>query len=778
MSVTKQFQEPSDAPFKILLVEDDEVDQMAFKRMVKNQGLPYHYIIVNSIDEARKLLNQKDFDVVIVDYFLGDGTAFDLMDLLADVPVIVATGAGDEEIAARAMKTGAFDYLIKDAAQKYLTILPITVENAIKHKRAQERFRLLSHALMNISDSVYFTDLDGKIVFVNPAFCSTYGYGEAEILGKEDASLFAEPSQRLKDFQALQPFSDREFYHRRKDGTVFPVSFSQSFLKDENGAPSAIVVVIRDISERKQAEMKLKESRERYRRLVELSPDAIAIVQSGELKFINKSGAKMFGAAKTELMVGKEIIDLVHASSRQNVREFLSKIVEEEVPLELKEEKFVRGDGGEIILEITGIPFFYENDLAVQLIMRDITDRKKTEEALRKSEEQLRQAQKMEAVGRLAGGIAHDFNNLLLVIKGYSDLLINELDSSSEFYEYVEEIRKAGDMAAAMTRQLLAISRRQAFKPRPINLNRIIQNMEALLKRLIGEKITLRIILDPNLGYIRADSGQMEQVIINLAVNAKDAMPDGGSLIIETENIEITHRHIRNSLEPEPGNYVRLSVTDTGCGIDETIRPHIFEPFYTTKPKGKGTGLGLSTVYGIVKQNEGHIEVYSEVETGTTIKIYLPQVSKEDVKMPPSTKSKRVYLGKETVLLVEDEKPVRKLVKKLLIQNGYKVMEAEHAEEALKFIKSQKEPVDLLLTDVIMPGLNGPELALEIKNFFPDIKVLFISGYSENVSLEQGHLNTPYYFLQKPFSPETLLKKMRKILDSPQIQSNPNPSRN
>ncbi len=392
-------------------------------------------------------------------------------------------------------------------------------------------------------------------------------------------------------------------------------------------------------------------------------------------------------------------------------------------------------------------------------------ERKRAEEALLKSEEQLRQAQKMEAIGQLAGGIAHDFNNLLTAINGYSDLTIRKLERHDPLRRNLEEIRKAGDRAASLTRQLLAFSRKQVLQPKILDLNSVISELQKMLQRLIGEDVELRTVLDPELGRIKADPGQIEQVIMNLAVNARDAMTEGGKLTIETVNVSLDAEYSGQHASAVPGPYVMLVVTDTGVGMSEATQKRIFEPFFTTKELGKGTGLGLSTVYGIVKQSGGYIWVYSETGMGTAFKIYLPRVDESAEEYRRSSGAEYSLQGNETILLAEDEEMVRKLASQVLKMYGYKVLESANGGGALSICEHHTGPIDLVITDVVMPEMSGREVAERVSLLRPEMKVLFMSGYTDNAIVHQGILDPKANFIQKPFSPTSLALKVRQVLD-------------
>jgi CheY-like chemotaxis protein len=382
-------------------------------------------------------------------------------------------------------------------------------------------------------------------------------------------------------------------------------------------------------------------------------------------------------------------------------------------------------------------------------------------------EQQFRQAQKMEAVGRLAGGVAHDFNNLLTVISGNADLLLEDLAPEDPHRRDVEEMRKAAESAASLTRQLLAFSRQQVLKPRVLDVNAVLAGAEKLLKRLIGEEIQLVALLGSDLGRVKADPGQLEQVVMNLAVNARDAMPNGGKLTLETANVDLDDTYLQGHPVAKPGPYVMLAVSDTGVGMDEHTKARIFEPFFTTKETGKGTGLGLATVYGIVKQSQGFIWVYSEPQHGTTFKIYLPRVDQPAERVQDVVPAGESLQGTETILIVEDTAGVRAAAGTVLKRRGYTVLEAPDGAAALRRAAEHRGPIALLLTDVVMPGMSGRDLARQLGAVRPDLRVLFMSGYTDDAIVRHGVLEPGVMYLQKPFTPDSLGRKVREALDSP-----------
>ena len=400
--------------------------------------------------------------------------------------------------------------------------------------------------------------------------------------------------------------------------------------------------------------------------------------------------------------------------------------------------------------------------------LRDAEERRQrraAEEALRKSEEQLRQSQKVEAIGRLAGGIAHDFNNLLTIITGYGDLLIGRLAAGAPMRREIEEINKAARRAATLTRQLLAFSRRQILEPKVLDLNSIVRETEKMLIRLIGEDVDLRIITAPGLGRVKADPGQLEQVIMNLAVNSRDAMPQGGMLTIETSDVDLDEAYAGTHVSVRPGHYVRMAVSDTGSGMDRDTMGQIFEPFFTTKGPGKGTGLGLSTVYGIVKQSGGNVWVYSEPGRGTAFKVYLPGVEQAAELPVRDQQAPKALRGWETILVAEDEVVLRELVGRILQANGYTVLAAADGAQAIEICGRHEGPIHLMVSDVVMPQMGGREAAERLAAVRPDMKVLYMSGYTSDAIVRHGILNPGTNFLQKPFTPDSLARKVREVLD-------------
>jgi two-component system cell cycle sensor histidine kinase/response regulator CckA len=510
--------------------------------------------------------------------------------------------------------------------------------------------------------------------------------------------------------------------------------------------------------EQARAEQARRQSEEQYRNLVDGVRDIIfALTPDGRIAALNPAFEAVLGWPRDEWL-GKPFEGLVQPVDLPEALDLFARVLRGEARPTSQLRVRTRA-GGERIAEFSASAQLRDGALVGILgIGRDVTERVQLEQ-------QLRQAQKMEAVGRLAGGIAHDFNNILTAITGYIDLLLEDLGATDPRREDAQEVRKAADRAAALTRQLLAFSRQQVMQPRVLDLNALVTELEKMLRRLLGEDIDLATRLDPALAAVKADPGQLEQVIMNLAVNARDAMPAGGKLTIETANTELDDAYAREHFPATPGRYVLLAVSDTGTGMTPEVQAHLFEPFFTTKERGKGTGLGLATVYGIVKQSGGFIWVYSEFGHGTTFKVYLPQV--EEAAAPrASVAPAGLQRGTETVLLAEDEAPVRAVARQVLERQGYKVLEAPSAEAALDLAQRYSGPIHVLLTDVVMPGLSGHDLAQRLAALRPEIRVIYMSGYSDDAITRHGLLEPGLAYVQKPFTPDVIARKVREVLDA------------
>lgn len=625
-------------------------------------------------------------------------------------------------------------------------------------RQSEERFSKVFHA---DSAAISITTLiEGRIIDVNDRFLRLFGYERFEAVGRTvyELQTWGNPSDRMRLIEVLRERGsvlERETIVRTRSGELRDVlaSFEPIDLGDE----PCMVTLLYDITERKQAEAALRASEERYRLITEHASDLIAVFdRAGRFVYASPSHQRTLARTPADL-IGLRGIDLMHPDDAVAMRGTMARLqTENAIQMTFR---YQHADGSWRWLDASMTLTTQQGDSYAISVARDVTERKRLEA-------QFQQAQKMEGIGRLAGGVAHDFNNLLTVMTGYGEIARENLSPTDPAREDLGELLKATERASDLTRQLLAFARKQAIEPRILNINDLILDMGRLLHRLIGEDIELITLPASNLGQVKVDRGQLEQVIVNLAINARDAMPDGGKLTIETKNATLDDLYAQQYLEVIAGDYILLAISDTGIGMDSEVQSHLFEPFFTTKAAGKGTGLGLATCYGIVKQHNGSISVYSEVGHGTTFKIYLPCVASITEGHVQPIAIDRLPRGAETVLLVEDEIAVRALAARVLRAQGYTVIEAANGDKALTLAHDWGEAgIDLLLTDVIMPQIGGRELAARLKALLPQIKVLYMSGYTDDAIVHHGRLEPGIVFLHKPFSPAALARKVREVLD-------------
>jgi len=634
-----------------------------------------------------------------------------------------------------------------------------------QYREAKTANAVLTHTLAMDSaiNGMAILDAGGKYIYVNPAYARMIGNTNREaMLGKSwrevaDPQNVAPVESEIRE--ALQQhgkwFGPLTVHHR--DGTVVPTEMAVTSLPD-----GGTICVSRDITQRLSAQRERAETEIKYRMLIEQVAAVSYIAElgvNGQWLYVSPQIEAMFGYSAEEWLANStdwmryipvEDHPIVNAAEESSARG---------EPFQA-EYRITRKDGKTVWVSDTAVVVRGSDSHPVmEGLIVDITDRKMLEN-------QLLQARKMEAVGRLAGGVAHDFNNLLTIIKGYIEMALQRCLDRPELHSDIRRIEGAADRAVTLVRQLLAFSRKQVLRPKVLDLNAIVVNLDQLLRRLMNENIEMKTFVSNDVGAIKADPGQIEQVIMNLVVNARDALPNGGRILIETSNVDLDSAYTREHAVVRPGPYVLLAVTDTGVGMTPDTVAHIFEPFYTTKESGRGTGLGLSTVYGVVKQSGGYIWVYSEVGKGTSFKVYLPRV-KDTVPIsaapePPASATRQVH---ETILLVEDEPAVRELAQIVLSERGYTVIEALTPEDAERLAVNNGAEIHLLLTDVVMPGISGRELAKRLTGRYPNLRVLYMSGYTYNVIAQDGTLEEGISFLQKPFTPQVLIQKVREALD-------------
>jgi two-component system, cell cycle sensor histidine kinase and response regulator CckA len=628
-----------------------------------------------------------------------------------------------------------------------------------------------------IGDGIFVKDKDHRLVVLNEIMCGMFGQKREVLIGKSDYDFLPRGEADVfweKDNEVIR--TGRENVNEETITDSHQVTRTLVTKKNLYSDPLGrefVVAVARDVTKQKQTEQALRESEELMRLVIDTTPAHIFVKnRKGEFLLVNKMASESHGVTPQE-MLGKNELQLAGDSKDklEQIRKFLAddqEIIDSQKPKFIPEEPLLLPDGTTQWLQTTKIPLTLKGKSDYVLgVAIDITGRKNAEDELKKKNEMLVQSQKMEAVGRLAGGIAHDFNNLLTAIIGYGELLKLNGSVDTDSLQCIEEVLKSAKRAASLTQQLLAFSRKQVLQPKIVDLNKLINETQVMLRRLIGEDIELIVKQEPDLGKVKADPGQIEQVIMNLVVNARDAMPTGGKLTIETRNVCLGCDVREAHFSVKEGYYVRLSVNDSGIGMTEETKKHLFEPFFTTKERGKGTGLGLSTVYGIIQQSSGNILVTSAVGKGAAFDIYLPMVRDIEEDEREARVKAAARGGNETVLIVEDEDVVRNMLSRALNGYGYTVLEARNGREALSLLSDRRSGrIDLLVTDVVMPEMSGEALARKIVEKDPGVKVLYISGYTNDAVVHHGVLDKGVQFLQKPFTPQSLARKVLDILNA------------
>jgi two-component system, cell cycle sensor histidine kinase and response regulator CckA len=753
------------ASLRILMLEDNPGDAALVLRRLNAAGLQVETDEVRTSSDFMEHLRAKSYDVILCDFSLPGWDGLEALRWVRrsgyNTPFIYVSGTLGEDIAVECIKEGATDYVLKNN----LARLPHAVRRALderdlqlQNKRSEEEYRLLFEN--NPGPTWVFDPKSLAFLAVNEAAIRLYGYSREEFLKMSVLDLrSSEDVDRILNVALPEPSlgvqEERNWRHRAKNGSLIDVELSSHGVSFRG--IDARLVLARDVTEVKKGQEKLQQSEERFSKAFQSSPVAITISTRDEGRYVdvNDTFLRMIGRQRHEV-IGRTTLDLnIWDIPRDRARmiEELDRVGR----VSALETVFISKSRESRKVELTAELIQLEGTTCVLAITNDVTD-------ARSLEEQFRQAQKMEAVGRIAGGVAHDFANMLGVIIGYCDLAQGRGTFELALRD-IQQSKKAAQRAAALTRQLLAFSRRQVLQPRVVNLNDVVKDISQMLLRVIAEDISLAFVPAPSLGTVKADLGQIEQVLMNLVMNARDAMPRGGKVVIETANVELDEIYCNSHPEVKPGAYVLLSVSDTGSGIDPENISRIFEPFFTTKPPGEGTGLGLSMVYGVIRQSGGHIWAYSEPGQGTVFKIYLPRTDEAAEPLSRTTPEIVFAKGSETVLLVEDDQNLRELTTELMESEGYRVLAAKDGPSAIVISQRQREAIHILLTDVVLPNMSGTVLAGRIKNLRPDLKVLYMSGYTGNLVAPQGMLASDAAFIQKPFTKHGLLSELRRVLD-------------
>ncbi len=632
-----------------------------------------------------------------------------------------------------------------------------SVTDISERQRAAEALTRLEAAITSSINGVAMADLDGRITYVNKALLDLWGYeSSVGVIGTDVAQYWAKPEEVAHAVEVLRATGawTSEMAARRADGTVRLFQVNASLFPDISGQPIGMLASFADITEKRRTEEALHLRDEAIRTAI----TAIAIGDpDGTPLYVNPAFVRLWGFASEADVLGRNMADFL-AADESKPKLNLARVIDDGV---WQGELTARRADGTLFDVLVAANVVRNAAGEITHLMGsflDITESKRLQS-------QFLQAQKMESVGRLAGGVAHDFNNLLTVMKGCLDLALAALPGDGDVRNELTEVSRAADSAAELTRQLLAFSRKQIIAPRVLDLNEVVQRVQGMLLRVLGEDIRLEVVTAASLGAVRFDPGQAEQILLNLAVNARDAMPNGGVLTLETSNVTLDEDYARAHPGTQAGEYVLLAVSDTGVGMNEETREHVFEPFFTTKGVGKGTGLGLAMIHGAVSQNGGRVEVYSEVGHGTSFKIFLPRVPEIATPSVRARPSLTLPRGSETVLLVEDDDSVRLLILRLLVRQGYRVHSFPGGPELLEWLQDNDEPIHLLITDVIMPGMNGKVLAEKVRAIRPETRVLYASGYTANVIVQHGVLKPGVEFLSKPFTAAALALTVRELLD-------------
>ena len=770
---------PTKRRLRYVHIEGNKAEVARIQQALQSGGYEPDPLVVQTANELAVAIDQLEWDLILTDWtlptFSAKAALAQLADRAVDLPIIVVSGVGKEEVIVDALKTGAQDYVMKGQ----LARLVPAVEQVLREDAERKAYKVMEEALRGSEDrfrklvqgaplGIVFLDEQSRYVKVNQAFCHMVGYQEDELIGQTYAFL-THPDDLSQSMALATDMLDNkqlgfqlEKRYIRKDGQTIWVSVHPVNLALLGSRHSPLAAFIENVSERKAIEAQLRLSKFS----IDRAGEAIFWGDpSGRIIDVNDAACAMLGYSKDELC-RMTVHDVTDKANPDLWSEHWTRLKRREmVRFETKNRT---KDGRIIPVDVVVNYLYWEGQEYSCAFVRDISARKQAETVLLRTQTQLLHAQKMEAIGRLTGGIAHDFNNLLMLINGHSELLLSDQLPPTLARNSIEQIREAGKRAAGLTRQLLISTRQQIVQPEAMDINPVVKAMQRLLVGLIGEAIQIRLDLDDSLGRIMADPSRMEQILMNLVINARDAMPNGGTVTLKTRNVELDAAFFdQQGMAPRPGHYCLLSVHDTGTGMDEHTAGRVFEPFFTTKGLGKGTGLGLSTVYGIVLESQGVITLSSQLGQGSTFQVYFPHTTSAGRKEVAAGPTLAVDVrGTETILLIEDEPRLRQLLKVVLSSRGYTILETGTGKAALDTSAGHRGEIHLILSDVILSDDKGPIVAERLRAMRSGIRMLFMSGYVGMESDQEHILIRQHPFIQKPFTLPVLLETVRRVLDS------------
>lgn len=778
---------PNLKQLRVLMIEDSPEDAELLERHLTISGSQVSVHRVANSGDMRDALTNSDYDVVIADYNVPGFGAMPALKVLKqsgrDIPFIILSGTISDETAVAALRAGAHDYIVKGNLARLLPAVEREMqEAATRHQQRQTEAALreadksldvrearLQGIISSAMDAIISVDVNQRIIVFNQAAESMFGCTALDVLGSS-LDRFLPSQYREIHHEHIRRFGDAGVTARsmqspgilnavRSNGEVFPV---EATISQVQAGGKIFTVILRDITGRTRTEEALRQSEERLRAIYQHAAVGIEqIGMDGRLLMVNPAFRNLLGYGESELL-GRTCEEITHPDDRERESQLVVSLLNGECESFSFEKRYLHKDGSPLWGSVTSslVKDTAGQPLSRVTIIQDIAERKRAELL----EEQLHQAQRLESLGQLAGSVAHDFNTLLNIVLGYAELLLYELPRDDPRRARAEQIEASAQSGAQLTRQLLAFSRKQAFVPQIIDLRKVVEDLQPMLQRLLPCDIELEVRCSGEPCPVKADSGRMQQVILNLVTNARDAMPQGGDLTIDVRTVELDESYVREHASMVPGRYEMLSVSDSGTGMDSETVARIFEPFFTTKPVGKGTGLGLATIYGIVKQSGGDIWVYSEPGVGSIFKVHLPHSNEAVKDAEPARPVPQQLGGSETILLVEDSGPLRELTRELLARAGYVVLEARDGFEAVKLSQSYEGEIHLLMTDVVMPKMRGPEVAKRIAEQRPHTAIVFLSGYTEDAVSEMDNAGR-IAILEKPFTADALLQTARQLLD-------------